>query len=88
MMNSFWWEKSGNGSRGINWLSWDKLVDSKEHGSMSFRSLQGFNLAMLRKRGWKCFSDPDVIVSCIFKTKYFSNGDWVESNFGHNPSYS
>jgi hypothetical protein len=51
MLNSFWWGIKENGSKGIRWMSWDKLTMRKEWGGMGFRNIYGFNLAMLGKQG-------------------------------------
>ncbi|MCI81431.1 polynucleotidyl transferase ribonuclease H fold, partial [Trifolium medium] len=47
MMNSLYWGTAKNGSRGINWLRWDKMTVNKDNGGLNFRDLEGFNLAML-----------------------------------------
>lgn len=60
----------------------------KEHGGKDFRSPQGFNLAMPQKQCWKFISDPDAMISRIFKAKYFPKGDFWDSQLGHNHSYS
>ena len=49
MMNSFWWGKNDASSRGINWMSWNKLCTHKAAGGTGFRKLHEFNLAMLGK---------------------------------------
>jgi hypothetical protein len=49
MMNSFWWGHSGASTKGIHWMSWDKLAMHKNDGGMGFKSLPVFNLAMLGK---------------------------------------
>jgi hypothetical protein len=49
MMNSFWWGCGGSRSRGIHWMSWEKLSVHKSHGGMGFKDLTAFNLAMLGK---------------------------------------
>ena len=59
----------------------------KEWGGMGFHNIYGFNLAMLGKQGWKFLTNPDAMVSRIFKDKYFPNGDFLGSSLGHNPSY-
>jgi hypothetical protein len=51
MLNSFWWGIKEDGSKGIRWMSWDKLTMRKEWGGMGFRNIYGFNLAMLGKQG-------------------------------------
>jgi hypothetical protein len=51
MMNSFWWEHSGASTKGIHWMSWDKLAMHKNDGGMGFKSLPVFNIAMLGKQG-------------------------------------
>lgn len=85
MINSFWW--GPNKKKGINWLSWEKLIMWKEWGSMRFRDLHGFNLAMLGKQGWKLLTNLDAIVTRVFKAKYFPKVDFLRTAIGHNPSF-
>jgi len=87
MLNSFWWGAKGENRNGIRWLSWDKLTMRKEWGGMGFRNIYGFDLAMLGKQGWNFLTNPDAMVSRIFKAKYFPNGDFLGAFLGHNPSY-
>jgi hypothetical protein len=68
-------------------MSWDKLTMRKEWGGTGFRNIHGFNLAMLGKQGWNFLTNPDAMVSRIFKAKYFPNGDFLGASLGHNPSY-
>lgn len=74
-------------SRGINRLSLEKMTMRKDVGDMGFPSLHGLNLAMLRKLGWKFSNKNDAIVTKIFKAKYFSKGEFLDAQLGHNPSY-
>lgn len=55
---------------------------------MGFQHLFTFNLAILGKQGWKLASDQDVVVSQVFKAKYYHNGEFLGSSLGHNPSYT
>lgn len=87
MLNSFWWGSKNRTSKGINWLSWDKLSMRKECGGLGFYDLQAFNLALLAKQGWKFINDPNALVTRVFKAKYFPHVDFLEANLGHNPSY-
>jgi len=52
-------------------MSWERLSASKVHSGMGFKYLSAFNLAMLGKQGWKFLTEPDSLVSCIFKVWYF-----------------
>ena len=74
MINFIWWGSKGNEARCLNWLSWSKLFVRKEFGRLGFRDYQTFNLAMLGKQGWKFLSNPNALVTRIFKAKYFSDG--------------
>jgi hypothetical protein len=87
MMNSFWWGSGGPNSRGIHWLSWERLAMHKTHGGMGFKDLTAFNLAMLGKQGWKFQTDTNSLVARIFKARYFPNGTYLTASLGHNPSY-
>jgi hypothetical protein len=87
MMNSFWWGHGGSNHRGIHWMSWEKLSVHKNSGGMGFKDLTAFNLAMLGKQGWKIQSQPDSLVSRLFKARYFPNSNFLASSIGHNPSF-
>ncbi|CAN1191764.1 Uncharacterized mitochondrial protein AtMg00310 [Linum perenne] len=54
---------------------------------MGFRDLRSFNLAMLGKQGWKFQTQPDALVTKIFKARYFPRGDFLSAAKGHGPSY-
>jgi len=54
---------------------------------MEFRNLHGFNLAMLGKLGWQFTTYNDATMTKIFKAKYCPNGDFLDAQLGHSPSY-
>jgi hypothetical protein len=87
MINSFRWGHGRTAHRGINWLSWEKMSMHKTHGGMGFKDLLAFNLAMLGKQAWKFLSEPQSLVSRIFKARYFPTRSFLNANIGHNPSY-
>ena len=87
MMNSFWWGQNGSSSRGIKWMSWDRICGHKMEGGLGFRKLHEFNLAMLGKQGWKLLSHPDSLVARIFKARYYPNTSFLEAKAGANPSF-
>jgi len=87
MINSFWWGHGRTNQREINWLSWEKLSMHKTNEGMGFEDLTTFNLAMLGKQGWKFLTEPNSLVSRLFKARYFLNNTYLTANIGHNPSY-
>ena len=87
MMNSFWWGKTRNGSGGIIWMRWDRLCKLKTHGGIGFKRLHLFNVAMLRKQGWRLLTNPNTLVARLFKTRYYPNTSFAEAQLGSNPSY-
>ncbi|KAI3447058.1 hypothetical protein Pfo_003723 [Paulownia fortunei] len=75
--------------RKVHWVVWNKLCTQKEVGGMgSFRQLKAFNLALLAKQGWWIFSQPQSLLSRIYKAKYFPNTYFLEANLGPRPSYT
>ena len=68
-------------------MSWEKLSMHKKYDGMSFNDLSTFNLAMLGKQGWKFQTEPQYLVSHIFKAWYFPNHSYLMANLGHNASY-
>ena len=55
---------------------------------MGFRNLEAFNLSMLGKQSWKLLTDSTYLLSRVLKAKYFPRRDFLDANFGHNPSYT
>jgi len=54
---------------------------------MGFKGLKAFNMAMLGKQAWKILTQPDSLITRLFKARYFPNSDYFAASSGHNPSY-
>uniref|UniRef100_A0A803NTG1 Reverse transcriptase n=1 Tax=Cannabis sativa TaxID=3483 RepID=A0A803NTG1_CANSA len=87
MMCNFWWKSSSKDSKGIHWKRWDRLTLHKSKGGMEFRNLGDFNVSLLSKQGWRLLSRPDFLVARLFKARYYSRGDFLSAELGHNPSF-
>jgi len=88
MMNSFYWGLEKNGGRSINWLNWDKMTVCKDQGGLNFRDLEGFNLAMLGKQGWKLLTNSSSLLTKVLKAKYFPRSGFLDATIGHSPSFT
>ncbi|CAN1787360.1 Putative ribonuclease H protein At1g65750 [Linum perenne] len=53
---------------------------------MGFKNLRGFNLALLAKQCWNLQTNPDALVSRIYKAKYYPRTSFLEAVKGENPS--
>lgn len=58
IMNSFWWGHNCSGSKGMNWISWDRLSMAKKDKGVGFKNLSVFNYAMLGKQAWNIMMKP------------------------------
>lgn len=86
-LSKYWWNSKPNETRGIHWMSWDRLCRHKSSGGMGFRDFRDFNLALLGKQGWRFLTKPDSLVSRIYKARYFPSNNFLSSSLGHNPSF-
>ena len=86
MVGKFWWGQK-NEERKMAWMSWEKLCTPKASGGMGFRDLRSFNLALLEKQGWQLQQGSNSLFYKVFKSKYFSEIDFVNAQKGRNPSY-
>jgi len=86
-MNRFMWGTKED-SKGINWMSWARLGQSKLNGGLGYRDLEVFNLALLAKQGWRLIQDPNSLVGTILRDKYFPQSSFQKAKLGHNPSYA
>ncbi|GMJ04189.1 hypothetical protein HRI_004088000 [Hibiscus trionum] len=87
ILNKFWWCNSGS-KKGIHWSRWIDLCGSKEMGGMGFRNLAKFNIAILAKQGWSLLTNPDSLLSKVFRGHYYPNESFLHANLGSSPSYA
>ncbi|XP_039685651.1 uncharacterized protein [Medicago truncatula] len=87
MLNSFWWGHNSANSRGLHWLSWERLSVPKVFGGMGVKGLKAFNMAMVGKQAWKLVSSPESLITRLLKAKYFPRSDYFGASIGHNPTY-
>jgi hypothetical protein len=85
-MGRFWWRHQKE-SKGVSWMSWEKLSLSKQLGGLGFQDLEACNLALLSKQGWRLVQYPNSLVACILKEKYFPASDFLNAQLGNRPSF-
>lgn len=49
--------------------------------------MRKFNISLLAKQRWRIITQPDSLLSLVFKAKYFHEIDYMHSTLGINPSY-
>lgn len=88
IMSRYWWKTSKQKNKGISWCSWDRLCYRKTQGGMGFRKLHEFNIALLGKQAWHFVTNPECLVSRIYKAWYYPNRTFLNAKLGNNPSYT
>ncbi|KAI5400556.1 hypothetical protein KIW84_065444 [Lathyrus oleraceus] len=83
MLNCFWWGGI-NTNKGVMWLAWEKLMYSKKEGGLGFRD---FNMDMVTKQGFHMMTKPKMLVSKVFKARYYPRSSFLEVSLGNNPSF-
>ncbi|XP_074347256.1 uncharacterized protein LOC141686098 [Apium graveolens] len=84
--NQLWW-KGNMDSKGIYWLSWDRMCVKKFSGDLDFRKLRDFNIALFGKHGWRLLVKPNSLVGRIYKARYYPGGSFLTAKVGGNLSY-
>lgn len=86
-ISRFWLNTSQTCGSHINWMSWERMARHKNASGLDFRNSRDFNIAMLGKQGWRFLTNPESLVSRLYKDKYFEHSDFLNSTLGHNPSF-
>ncbi|CAM8933405.1 unnamed protein product [Rhodiola kirilowii] len=87
VVSSYWWNDAKEG-RFIAWLSKRKLQIGKEEGGLGLRNFHLVNLALLIKQAWRIHTKPDLLLSRIYKARYFPNSDLFQAVIGRRPSWA
>lgn len=82
MLNGYWWSSGNNDCKGLRWLSWDALSVIKCKGGLGFKSMYRFNIALLRKKFWNFINNPELLVSRVFKARYFVDSHFIHAKKG------
>jgi hypothetical protein len=48
----------------MHWRKWSEIDQPKYAGSMGFRDVEMFNIAMLGKQGWRPITNPNSLSLC------------------------
>lgn len=70
----------------MHWVSYEKLCKPKNKGGFGFKDLGDFNQAMLAKQAWRLVSDPQSLVSRIYKAQCYKRNDFLEAGVWVRPS--
>ncbi|XP_019162163.1 PREDICTED: uncharacterized protein LOC109158690 [Ipomoea nil] len=54
---------------------------------MGFRRLRDMNLSLLGKQAWRLLTQPNSLMSRIYKARYFPNSTFFDATLGSNPSF-
>lgn len=87
LMNGYWWNSSGTQNKGIRWLSWERMGTTKCQGGLGFRSLIGFNLALLAKHIWNFLKNPQSLVARVFQARYYLDNHLLQARRGGGSNY-
>ncbi|KAL8100447.1 hypothetical protein AgCh_032636 [Apium graveolens] len=66
---SYWWKTSQNSNSWLNWMCWERMTRHKSLGGMGFRDFRDFNIAMLGKQGWRLATNPNNLVTRVYKAR-------------------
>ena len=75
-------------TKGVKWMSWERLCGVKEDGGLGFKKLRSFNIAMLAKQSWRLINNINPIVTQLMRARYYPNSYFLNAQIAANPSYA
>lgn len=64
------------------------MCGKKAVGGIGFKRIHEFNVALLGKQGWRLFTRPELLVSQVYRARYYPIGNFLDAGWGSNPSYA
>lgn len=85
LIRNFWWGEE-NGQRKVHWMSWERMIKPKRGGGIDFRDMKLFNQALLARQAWRLIQRPDSLCARVLKSKYYPNGELLDTVFASDAS--
>lgn len=60
----------------------------KANGGLGLKDVEDFNQALLAKQAWRLLSEPQSLLSRLYKARYYTRRDFLEATEGYRPSYA
>lgn len=87
LMNAYWWTGAVSTRGGVKWRNYEGLCAPNSTGGMGFRKLKDMNISLLRKQVWRLLTNPNSLVACVYKARYYPSNSFLDAKMGSNPSY-
>ena len=87
LIRDFWWGDE-NGHSKVHWMSWERMIKPKRGGGIGFKDMKLFNQALLARQAWRLIQRPNSLCARILKSKYYPNGELLDTVFASNASPS
>ncbi|CAM8982876.1 unnamed protein product [Rhodiola kirilowii] len=85
-IRNFWWSHSSS-KKPMHWIKSQILCQDRSMGGLGFKDLNCINMAFLAKQAWRIYTQPDLLVSRIYKAKYCHDHDMLQCGIGYRPSF-
>lgn len=81
-ISKFWWGKERD--RFVRFISWHKICQPKSFGGLVNKNSNIMNLVLLTKVAWRILTQPESLLSKVYRAKYVrSNGWWSSTCIGN-----
>ncbi|CAM8918528.1 unnamed protein product [Rhodiola kirilowii] len=85
-IRNFWWTCSSS-KKPMHWINFQTMCRDKTTGGLGFKDFKCINMAFLAKQAWRVYTQPDLLISKIYKAKYCYDYDMLHCNVGYRPSF-
>lgn len=72
----------------ILWISWNKIIKSKDQGGLGIRDFKDFNIALLTKQSWRIMQNPSSLLARVYKAKYYAKTTLLQATKKWSSSYA
>ncbi|KAL9666338.1 hypothetical protein QQ045_000667 [Rhodiola kirilowii] len=85
-IRKFWWSHSSS-KKPMHWIKSQILCQDRNMGGLGFKDFKCINMAFLAKQAWRIYTQPELLISKIYKAKYCQDYDMLQCAVGYRPSF-